>query len=56
MSTLKKWYKQTYLQNRNSVSDVEKRLMVTKGEGGEGEIKWEIGADICIRVYPHVDS
>ena len=30
----KKWYKQTYLQNRNRITDVENKLMVTKGEGG----------------------
>ena len=31
---LKKWYKQTYLQNRNRLRH-RKKLMVTKGEGGE---------------------
>ena len=30
----KKWYKWIYLQNRNRVTDVENKLMVTKGEGG----------------------
>ena len=36
---LKKWYKWTYLQNRNRVTDVENKLMVTKGERrGEGYI------------------
>ena len=29
-------YKWTYLQDRNRVTDVENKLMVTKGEGGEG--------------------
>ena len=34
---LKKWYKSTYLQNGNRVTDVESRLTVAKGEsGGEG--------------------
>ena len=28
----KKWYKWTYLQNRNRFTDVENKLMVTKGE------------------------
>ena len=32
MWNLKKWYKWTYLQNRNRVTDVGKKLMVTKGE------------------------
>lgn len=34
---LKKWYKSTYLQNGNRVTDVESRLTVAKEEsGGEG--------------------
>ena len=33
MWNLKKWYKWTYLQNRNRVTDVENKLMVTGGEG-----------------------
>ena len=32
MWNLKKWYKLTYLRNRNRVTDVENKLMVTKGE------------------------
>ena len=32
----KKWYKRTYIQNRNRPTDIENKLMVTKGEGGEG--------------------
>ena len=32
MWNLKKWYKWTYLQNRNRVTDVENKLMVTMGE------------------------
>ena len=28
----KKWYKWTYLQNRNSLTDIKNKLMVTKGE------------------------
>ena len=31
----KKWYKWTYLQNRNRVRDVENKLMVTMGERGK---------------------
>ena len=30
----KKWYKWTYLQSRNRLTDVENKLVVTKGEGG----------------------
>ena len=30
---LKKWYKGTYLQNRNRVTDVENKLTVTRGIG-----------------------
>ena len=32
MWSLKKWYKWTYLQNRNRLTDIENKLMVTKGE------------------------
>ena len=32
----KKWYKWTYLQNRNIPTDIENKLMVTKGEVGGG--------------------
>ena len=44
----------TYLQNRNRVADVEKKPMVTKGEGGEGEIHRESGVDTY--VLPYTDS
>jgi len=30
----KKWYKWTYLQNKNRLTDLQKELMVTRGEGG----------------------
>ena len=37
MWNIKKWYKWTYLQNRNRPTDIENKLKVTKGErGGEG--------------------
>ena len=39
---LKKWYKRTYLQNRNRLTDTENKLTVTKGERGEG-VNWELG-------------
>ena len=36
-SNFKKWYKWTYLQNRNRLTDIENKLMVTKEEMlGEG--------------------
>ena len=34
---LKKWYKCTYLQNRNRVTDVETKRVVTKGKRGRRE-------------------
>ena len=34
MRNLKKWYKWTYLQNRNRLTDTENELMVTKGDSG----------------------
>ena len=40
----------SYLQNRNRVTDVENKLMVTRGEGEE-EINWEIGIDIYTLLY-----
>ena len=49
MWNLKKWYKWTYLQNRDRVTDVENKLMVT---GGKGEvINWEIGIDVYTLLY-----
>ena len=36
MWKLKKWYKWTYLQDRNGVTDVESKLMVNGG----GEKGW----------------
>ena len=35
----KKWYKWTYLQNRNRLTDLENKLMVTKGEKVGGRDK-----------------
>jgi hypothetical protein len=37
-----KRYKQTYLQNRNRVTNVENKLMITRGKWGRRGIKWEI--------------
>ena len=33
MWNLKKWYKWTYLQNSNRLTDLKKELMVTRGQG-----------------------
>ena len=42
MLNLKKWYKWTYLQDRNRLSDTENRLMVTKGEEERGKFgSWD---------------
>ena len=38
MWILKKLYKWTYLPNRNRLTDIENKLMITKGDSrGEGE-------------------
>ena len=50
MWNLEKWYRWTYLQNRNRVTDVENKLTVTNGERGK-EINWEIGIDIYTLWY-----
>ena len=34
MWNLKAWYKWTYLQNKNRLTDIKNKLMVTKGERG----------------------
>ena len=36
MWNLNKWYKWTYLQNINRLTEIENKLMVTKEEVGEG--------------------
>ena len=38
MWNLKKCHKWTYLQNRNRLTDIDNKLMVTKGERGGGGI------------------
>ena len=48
---LKKWYKQSYFQNRNRVIDVENQLRVTRGKGVRGGTNWEIGIDRHTNVY-----
>ena len=39
----KKWYKRTYVQNTNRLTDIENKLMVTKGERWVGGINQEFG-------------
>ena len=51
MWNLKKWYKWIYSQNRNRVTDVENKLMVTRWEREGGGINWEIGIDIHTLLY-----
>ena len=50
MWNLKKYVHLTYLQNRNGVTDVENKLMVTKGEKGGrnklGDWDWHIHTTI----------
>ena len=36
-------HKWTYLWNRNRPTDIENRLVVAKGEGAGGQMKWELG-------------
>ena len=36
MWNLKKWYKWTYLQNRNRLTNIENKFIVTKGKRGGG--------------------
>ena len=56
MWNLEKWYRCTGLQDRNRDTDVENKLMDTKGGkwwGLGGVMNWEIGIDmytlICIK-------
>ena len=47
----KKWYKWTYLQSRNRLTDLENELMVTRGEGWEQGIVREFGIDMYTLLY-----
>ena len=51
MWNLKKRYKWTYIQNRNKLTDIDKKLMVTKGEMGGGGINWEFGINRYTLLY-----
>ena len=41
------WYKSTYLQNRNRLTDTKNRLVVAKGEEEGSEMDWEFGVNKC---------
>ena len=41
----------TYLQNRSRLTDIENKLVVTKGERCEGEINQESGINRYILLY-----
>ena len=44
------WHKWTYLRNRNRLTDIENKLMVTKGEIGGGDKSrvwdWQMQANV----------
>ena len=46
----KKWYKLTYLQNKNKLTDLENKLMVTRGKG-RAWIDLEFEIDIYTLLY-----
>ena len=52
----KKWYKWTYLTNRNRVTDGENKFMVTKGEKEGRGINWDVGIDIHTVLYKKIDN
>ena len=47
---IKKMIQRTYSQNRNRVTDIENKPVVTRGEKGAG-INWEIGIDTYPLLY-----
>jgi len=51
MWNLRKWYKRTYLQNRNRFRDIENRFVVAKREEGGGGKDWEFGISRCKILY-----
>ena len=53
---LKKWYKWTYLQNFNRLTDIENTLMVTKGEMWQGGINQETGINIYTLLYIRLEK
>ena len=51
MWSLKKMIQMNYVQNRNRPTDIEDKLMVTKGERGWGEINQEFGINRYTLLY-----
>ena len=47
----KKLYKWTYLQNRNRLTDLENKLMVTRREGRQAGTDWELWIDMYTLLY-----
>ena len=45
------WHKWTYIWKRNRLTDMESRLVVDNGEGGQGGKDWEFGICRQIIVY-----
>jgi len=54
MRNLKKTVHMNYLQNRNRVTDVENKGMVTRRGKEGGGINWEIGIDIYILIILYI--
>ena len=51
MHNLKYDNKQTYLWNRKRITDIENRLVIAKGVGGDEGMKWEFGVSRCKLLY-----
>ena len=48
---VKKWYKLSYLQNRNILTVLENEFLVTRGEGCGGGSDWEFVMNMYILLY-----
>ena len=51
---LKKWYKWTYLQNKNRLTEIENKIMVTKGQAWRRWINQEFGINIFTLLYSSI--
>ena len=51
MESKKKMMQMNLLQTRNRFTNLENKLMVTKGERSGGGINWEFGIDIYTLLY-----
>ena len=49
MWSLEKWYRWTYLQSRNGVTDIQDKLMVP--QGGKSGMNWETWTDLYTLVH-----